>query len=159
MSQGAHDISLTSSEFSHQAYIPMRFTCDGENINPGLTISNAPAKAKSLILIVDDPDSMQEPGSNGETFIHWVVFNINPATDIINENTVPETAIQGKNSNGSIGYVGPCPPTFKHRYFFKLYALSIELDLAEGTSKAEVEAGMDGHIIEQTRLIGLYARN
>src|SRR5687767_795807 len=138
--QGSLGLTLTSSDFSHQADIPAKFTCEGDNVNPQLRIDNVPAAAKSLVLIMDDPDAADEPAGIGKTFDHWVVFNIDPGTSTIEENSVPTGALQGSNSSGKASYTGPCPPTFKHKYFFKLYALDAELDLPEGTTKEQVEA-------------------
>jgi Raf kinase inhibitor-like YbhB/YbcL family protein len=156
--EGTVGIALSSPEFSHQADIPAKFTCEGENINPQLTIDRIPNAAKSLTLIMDDPDAAQEPAGIGKTFDHWVVFNIPADTTVINEGTAPPGAVQGSNSSGKLGYTGPCPPTFKHKYFFKLYALDNELELEEGASKVQVEKAMAGHILGQTELIGLYEK-
>ena len=158
MSQAIPELELTSSEFSHEADIPAKFTCEGENINPKLEIDNVPKVAKSLVLIIDDPDAASEPAGIGKTFDHWIVFNISPDVSVIEEYSVPNGAIQGKNSAGNSAYTGPCPPTFKHRYYFKLYALDIELSLGESATKADVEAAMKGHVLEQAELIGLYEK-
>ena len=145
---------ITSSAFEHNASIPGKFTCTGGDVNPELLIQNVPASAKSLTLIVDDPDA-----SRGTTFTHWLVWNIDPATQVIKEESVPPRSIEGITDFVRIGYGGPCPPSGKpHRYFFKLYALNIVLDLPEGASKADLEAEIEKHLIEKAELVGLYAR-
>ena len=140
---------LTSPEFEHNGMIPERFTCDGEDVNPTLNIEDIPPETKSLALIVDDPDAPMG------TWVHWVVFNI-PVTSRIEENSAPGK--QGLNDFRKLNYGGPCPPSGTHRYFFKLYALDSELDLEEGVRKEDVETAMQGHILAQAELIGLYRR-
>jgi len=157
-------MKLTSSAFESGEKIPSKYTCDGENINPQLFISGVPERAKSLVLIMDDPDIPNEvkKAREIEVFDHWVVFNISPETEAVEEGKVPNGAIQGANSRGEKQYTGPCPPPQyepkEHRYFFKLYALNIELDLPEGSPKEEVEKAMEGHVLEKTQLIGKYSR-
>ncbi len=148
-------LELKSSAFRDKEFIPSRYTCDGEDINPLLEIKNPPPGTKSFVLIMDDPDA-----TGGVTWDHWLLFNIPPDTQYIVEGTVPPGALQGKNSWGRSNYGGPCPPrgSKPHRYMFKLYALDTLLDLPEGTTKEEIEKAMTGHILEQTTLIGLYAR-
>lgn len=156
-------MKLTSSAFVHNQKIPSKYTCDGENINPPLIISNVPAAVQSLVLIMDDPDIPAEvKASRGiSVFDHWVVFNIDPAITKISENDLPGTA--GANSRGENKYTGPCPPSQyepkEHRYFFKLYALDQKLDLPEGSTKADVEKAMERHILAQAELIGRYERS
>lgn len=149
-------MKITSQAFSNNSYIPKKYTCDGENINPPLSINEIPANTKSLVLIVDDPDAPMG------TWVHWVVFNIDPppagGTKEIAENSVPQGATLGKNDFGKLEYGGLCPPSGTHRYFFKIYALDTLLDLASGAAKAEVEKAMKGHILDQGKLIGLYRR-
>ena len=140
---------ITSPGFTHNAMIPSRYTCQGEDINPPLQISDLPLGAKSLVLINDDPDAP------GMTWDHWVVYNIAP-TEKIEEDSVP--GLQGKNSWGRNDYGGPCPPRGAHRYFFKLYALDIRLELKEGVRKKQVEDAMKGHILSEAILIGLYKK-
>lgn len=156
---------LTSPSFNNQEPIPGKFTCDGGDFNPELLVQNVPAEAKSLALVVDDPDA-----TGGTTFTHWIVWNIDPKTTIIKEESVPpglpsvasakEGAVEGKNDFPKIGYGGPCPPrgSKPHRYFFKLYALSSMLNLKEGANKAELEAEIQKYLLEKTELIGLYGR-
>lgn len=151
-------MKLTSKDFSNNGHIPARFTCQGENINPSLQISEAPTQTQSLVLIVDDPDAATDPDGPGKTFDHWVLFNISPTTTEIPTGSTPPGAACGIITNNSIGYTGPCPPNGTHRYFFKLYALDTKLQLAEGAKKIDVESAMNSHIIDQTELIGLYKK-
>ncbi|MDJ0688422.1 MAG: YbhB/YbcL family Raf kinase inhibitor-like protein [Xenococcaceae cyanobacterium MO_188.B32] len=143
-------MKLASPAFAHQATIPPKYTCQGEDISPPLTLSNIPEGTKSLALINDDPDAPMR------TWNHWLIWNIKP-TGEIKENSAPGT--QGKNSWGRNDYGGPCPPKGTHRYFFKLYALDRELDLPEGATKSELEKAMVGHILEQAELVGLYQKS
>ncbi len=145
-------LKLTSPAFKHNGLIPSKYTCDGSDINPSLTIAGAPPGAKSLALIVDDPDA---PAG---TWVHWVIWNISPKTAEIGEDAVPSGATQGTNDFRRRGYGGPCPPSGTHRYFFKLYALDTVLDLGGSTTKAALERAMKGHIMEQTEMVGLYKR-
>jgi Raf kinase inhibitor-like YbhB/YbcL family protein len=138
-----------SSVFENNQEIPAKYTCQGDDINPPLTIDGIPETTKTLVLIMDDPDA---PAG---TWDHWLVWNIAPTAEI-KENSVP--GIQGRNSWGRNDYGGPCPPSVTHRYVFKLYALDIELDLPEGADKKELEAAISGHVLAQTQLIGLYAK-
>ena len=147
-------MKLKSSVFENNGKIPSEYTCDSENVNPPLIISEVPDNAKSLVLIMDDPDALKPAG---KVWDHWIVFNIPVETKEVLENTEPE-GVQGMTSFGKTGYGGPCPPDAEHRYFFKLYALDTELDLPHGSEKKEVETAMQEHIIEQTELVGKYER-
>jgi len=151
----ANKLEIKSSVFKNNGFIPPRYTCDGENINPLLEIKNVPEGTKSLVLIMDDPDA-----TGGVTWDHWLLFNVDPKTHYIAEDSVPAGALQGKNSWGRINYGGPCPPrgSKPHRYMFKIYALDILLDLPEGASKQEIEKAMKDHILDEAVLIGLYQR-
>lgn len=149
-------MKLKSSAFLENGIIPSLYTCEGKSINPPLEFSGVPKAAKSLVLIIDDPDVPKSLRADG-MFDHWVVFNISPTTTKI-EAHAPPFGIQGKNTAGQNRYYPPCPPDREHRYFFKLYALSKMLDLSEGASKKEVEKACQGHIIEQCQLIGLYEK-
>lgn len=144
------DLAVKSSAFENHTLIPGKYTCDGEEVNPPLTIYGIPAEAKTLVLIVDDPDA------GGGTFDHWLVWNIS-TTGKIDENSTPGT--QGINSDGQRGYVGMCPPSGTHRYFFKVFALDVALDLKPAsTRKHDLERAMQGHILARGELIGLYNR-
>jgi Raf kinase inhibitor-like YbhB/YbcL family protein len=146
------NMKIESSAFQPNQRIPSKYTCDGENINPQLLFSDVPKEAKSLVLIMDDPDA---PMGN---WTHWTLWNISPQTKEIPENFVPAEAVEGKTSFGRPGYGGPCPPSGTHRYFFKLYALDKILDLPFGAERKDLERAMEGHILEKTELIGLYGR-
>lgn len=144
---------ITSPSFNHNQNIPPKFTCDGGNHNPQLNISHVPADAKSLVLIMDDPDA---PSG---TFTHWLVWNIDPKTEVIKEESVPPGAVEGPNGASKIGYIGPCPPDGKpHRYFFKLYALGESLLVEELPNKTMLEAFIKDHLLEKAELIGTYER-
>ena len=146
---------LTSPAFSHGGKIPRKYTCDGGDINPPLEISGTPLEAKSLVLIVEDPDVPLSLRADG-LWVHWLVFDIGPRLREIVERS-PPFATYGKGTT-SLGYQGPCPPDSEHRYFFKLYALDTLLKLPRGSSKKEVEDAMQGHILEKTELMGTYER-
>jgi Raf kinase inhibitor-like YbhB/YbcL family protein len=143
---------IWSPAFEHNGFIPEKYTCDGENINPSLFIEDVPQKAKSLVLIVDDPDAPLG------TFTHWVLFNIPPETFEIKEGEVPANALQGLNDFGNLNYGGPCPPSGVHRYFFNLYALDEVLKLKEGVKRKILESEMEPFIIAQAVLMGRYER-
>jgi len=149
---------LTSPNFKHNEKIPVRFTKDGENINPELIIEDIPENTKSLILIVDDPDAQRVAGF---TWIHWVVFNILVKNKelIIKENSLPGT--YGESTYKKAEYGGPNPPkeTGIHHYYFKIYAIDEILDLKEGTKLSEIENTIRNHILDKTELIGIYFRN
>lgn len=145
-------MKISSPVFEENGQIPSKYTCDGQNINPPLEISNTPEGSQSLVLIVDDPDVPRG------TFLHWLVFNINPEISFIEENSLPEGAVQGRNDFGKDNYGGPCPPFGQHRYFFKVYALDTKLDLPSGSNLDEVKEAMKGHILDQAQLIGLYQK-
>ncbi len=144
--------TISSPAFANDAAIPERYTCDGENISPPLTISGVPEKAKSLVLIMDDPDA-----PNG-TWTHWVLWDIPPATGEIAEGKVPECAVEGITSSGKPGYSGPCPPSGSHRYFFTMYALDELLRFNNQTKREELEKAMVGHLVGQEHFFGRYSR-
>jgi Raf kinase inhibitor-like YbhB/YbcL family protein len=149
-------MKLTSKAFQKEGKIPVKYTCDGDNINPPLSISDVPKEAKSLVLIMDDPDVPRNLREDG-MWDHWVVFNMPVDVREISEGSEP-SGTSGKGTNGETGYYGPCPPDREHRYFFKLYALDSKLDLAEGVDKPTVEKAMKDHIIEKDVLMGRYER-
>ena len=149
-------MKLSSPVFTHEGSIPAKYTCQGKNINPELHIASVPQHAQSLVLIMDDPD-VPEFVRKDRMFDHWVVYNIPPSTHTIKEGTEPQ-GVLGKNTSGTLGYFGPCPPDREHRYYFKLYALDQMLTLLQGATKKEVEAAMRGHILAETQLIGRYVK-
>lgn len=143
-------LSLSSSAFQPNGPIPAKYTCDGENMSPPISIAGVPKNAQSLTLIVHDPDA---PRGNWD---HWIVWNIKPNTTTIEEGTVPDGAVEGTNDFKQQAYGGPCPPSGTHRYVFALYALDRELQLASGSQRQELEKAMQGHILDQAELIGTY---
>ncbi len=150
-------IQLTSEAFSDGTMIPKRFTCDGEDLSPPLSWSGLPTETASLALICDDPDAPVG------TWDHWVLFNIPVSETGLPENvpakaTLDDGSVHGNNSWGRLGYGGPCPPGGTHRYFFKLYALGIALDLKTGATKSQLVKAMEGHILDQGQLMGKYKR-
>lgn len=150
---------ITSEAFDHEGSIPARYTCDGEDISPALAWSGIPEQAKSLVLIVDDPDA-PDPAAPKMTWVHWVLYNL-PVTspglvEAIAASDLPEGTRQGLNDWKRTGYGGPCPPIGSHRYFHKLYALDTVLPDLKQPTKADLEAAMQGHIIEQAVLLGTY---
>jgi len=130
------NMKIISSAFSNNGPIPPKHTCDGENINPALEISDVPPEAKSLALICDDPDAP------GRTFIHWAAWNLKPGTVEILEGQLPAESIEGKTDFGKVGYGGPCPPSGTHRYFFRLFALDTILNLPEAATREDLEKSM-----------------
>lgn len=155
-------LSLTSPEFANNAFIPEQYTCDGENVNPPLSIKNIPEGTESLVLVMDDPDIPKEiKESRGiDSFDHWVVYNIPPETNSIAVNEQIGTA--GQNSSGQLGYAGPCPPPQyepkEHRYIFRLYALSGQLNFIKSPSLFEVEEAAKSMMLEKAELVGRYSR-
>lgn len=145
-------MKLVSSQFQHRETIPSKYTCDGQNLNPPLEISEVPENAESLVLIVDDPDAPR-----GD-WVHWMVWNIAPNTKEIRENSVPQGAVEGVTDFGKPGWGGPCPPSGTHRYQFKLYALDTMLDLPSIAKKKDIERAIERHILGQVLLLGLYSR-
>ena len=148
---GGAKMKITSSAFQEGGNIPSKFSCDGADTSPPLQISDVPSAAKSLVLIVDDPDA---PSG---LFTHWTVWNIPPQTSSIAEGSTPK-GMQGTNDFGKSGYGGPCPPSGTHRYYFKIFALDRELDLPFGAKRGQLDAAMKGHVIAQGELMGRYLR-
>ncbi|HEX6804698.1 MAG TPA: YbhB/YbcL family Raf kinase inhibitor-like protein [Terriglobales bacterium] len=151
-------MQLTSAAFQAGAEIPSFYTSDGDDASPELSWKDAPAETKSFVLVVHDPDAPRRGG-----FTHWVVYNISPETGHIEEKVPQEeqisgVGIQGRNDAGSLGYVGPAPPSGVHRYFFRLFALDDTLDLGPGATHSEVSAKMKGHILAQAELMGTYEK-
>jgi len=144
------ELKVKSPAFESNKSIPKKYSCDGNDINPPLSIEGTPKEAKTLALIVDDPDAPRG------TFDHWVVWNIPASISKIGENTVPGK--EGMNSARQPSYMGPCPPGGTHRYFFKVYALDIELTLSINSKKIDLEKAMQGHILAKGELVGLYSR-
>lgn len=150
-------MKLTSTAFNQGERIPSIYTCDGDNVSPPLEITGVPHEAKSLVLIMDDPDVPKHLREDG-MWDHWVVFDIPPDTRTIEENTEPE-GTPGIGTNQETGYFGPCPPDREHRYFFKVFALDTRLDLPEKSTKTQVEQAMAGHVLFHAELMGTYERS
>ena len=150
-------LEITSSAFSEGEMIPTGYTCDGPDVSPDLAWTGVPETTQSLALICDDPDAPMG------TWVHWVLFNIPPGARGLPGEISPDAALEngarhGTNDFGRLGYGGPCPPGGTHRYFFKLYALDTELDLASGITKAQLIEAMEGHILAEAQLMGTYNR-
>ncbi len=149
---------ITSSAFSANGEIPAVHTCEGRDQAPPLVFSDIPAGAKSLALIVDDPDA-PDPAAPKMTWVHWVVYDIAPSvTGLPQGGALPAGARDGLNDWKRIGYGGPCPPIGRHRYFFKLYALDTSLAFAHPPTKQQLEQAMKGHVLAHAELVGTYAR-
>ncbi|MDD5299739.1 MAG: YbhB/YbcL family Raf kinase inhibitor-like protein [Gallionella sp.] len=152
---------IKSPSFMHDRAIPARHTCDGLNVSPPLDWSGVPAGAKSLALIVDDPDA-PDPAAPKTTWTHWVLYNIPADADGLTEGVAikdsPAGTLHGVNDWKRTGYGGPCPPIGKHRYFFKLYALDAVLPDLKYPTKAALEKAMQGHVLTHSELIGLYQK-
>lgn len=157
-SQRAFALEIKSNAFKNNESIPQKYTCKGEDISPPLFWSDVPSGVKSFVLICDDPDAPVG------TWDHWVIYNIPSDRVTMEENIpkidqLPDGSLQGKNGWDKVGYGGPCPPPGKpHRYFFKLYALDIMLDLKAGAVKNDVLKAMEGHILDQAEIIGIFKR-
>jgi len=158
---GAMTLTIRSPAFSTEEYIPIPFTCDGRDISPPLQFSGPPVAARSLVLIVDDPDA-PDPKAPKMTWVHWLLYNIPVTTSGLAEDVsaadLPAGILEGANDWHRTGYGGPCPPIGRHRYFFKLYALDTVLPDLGRPTKAALEKAMQGHVVEQAELIGTYQR-
>ena len=157
------ELTLTSSAFEHNGSIPSVYSCDGENVNPPLTISGVPEGTVTLALIVDDPDipDVVKKSRLTEKFDHWLVYNI-PAKETEIDSPYGGKGTAGVNSIGERSYTGPCPPTeyepTEHRYVFQLYALDSDMPLREGANEQDLRDVMKGHILAKAELIGLFDR-
>ena len=148
---------LLSPAFSHQGKIPKRYTCEGGEHSPPLHFEGVPKEAKSLVLIMDDTDVPKSLRSDG-MWDHWLLFNILPDVISIEEDR-PPLCKSGLTTSNHTRYAGPCPPDREHRYFFKLYALDIVLNFVKAPTKEDIEAAIQGHIIESAILMGRYDRS
>lgn len=153
-------MEISSSVFEDGEKIPVRHTCDGEDVSPPLSIGDVPSGAESLAVVVDDPDA---PGG---VFDHWIIWNIPPGTESIPEGVPAENVVetlegarQGQNGFGEIGYRGPCPPSGPpHNYRFKIYALDAEIDLESGMMKEDLDREIQGHVLAEDQIIGVFGR-
>lgn len=157
-SKSLNKMQILSDEFSNNKKIPQKYTCDGDNFSPPLSIKGVVPKTKSLALIVEDIDSPVKD------FTHWIIFNIPPNTTDLKSYTptivkLQDDSIQGMNDFGQIGYGGPCPPSGTHQYVFKLYALNCMLDLKAGVTNTQIKQAMKSHILATSQLTGTYNRN
>ena len=152
---------ITSTVFQHNNEIPSLYTCEGEDLSPPLHWQGVPADARSLVLIMDDPDA-PDPKAPKMTWVHWVLYNLPPDSQGLPEGAtsadLPAGTGEGLNDWKRTGYGGPCPPIGRHRYFHKLYALDVVLEKMARPDKAKIEAAMKGHIIEQAELVGTYQK-
>ncbi len=149
---GQNPMKITSDAFQNNGKIPAEYTCDGNGIRPPLEISDIPEEAKTLALIVDDPDA-----PSGD-FVHWIIWNINSDASIIESDKIPDGSVEGYTSLGKPGWIAPCPPSGIHRYNFKIYALDTALSIPKSSNKANLTDAMKGHIVDSATLIGLYGR-
>ncbi len=155
------DMTIESPAFEHNGEVPTVYTCDGRDISPELRWSGVPEDAKSLVLIVDDPDA-PDPDAPKMTWVHWVLYDIPAdATGLpqdVAPDDLPEGTRHGTNNWERTGYGGPCPPIGRHRYFFKLYALDKELGNLGGPTSDELTEAMEDHVLAEAQLIGTYSR-
>jgi Raf kinase inhibitor-like YbhB/YbcL family protein len=146
------NMQITSSAFNDNESIPAVYTCKGQGINPPLAIAGVPAQAKSLVLIMHDPDA-----PSGD-YSHWLVWNISPQTTTITENSAPAGAVEGPNGSGNNKYAGPCPPSGTHHYKFDLYALDDMVNLPAASSRQDVDSAMSSHVLAHSTLTGLFGQ-
>jgi Raf kinase inhibitor-like YbhB/YbcL family protein len=142
-------LDITSNSFERDGYIPSNYTCEGTAKNPALMIKGIPQGTESLAIIMEDPDAPFK------LFDHWLVWNI-PPTEIISENF--SAGVEGSNSKGELGYIGPCPPSGTHRYFFKVYALDTMINLEKGADKKQLEVAILDHVLAYGELMGMYKK-
>ena len=156
------ELQLSSPVFEEGGEIPRRYTCEGDDVSPPLVWHKVPPAARSLVLIVDDPDA-PDPAAPRMTWVHWVLYNLPPDSEGLAEGVAPPAlpapTAEGVNDWKRTGYGGPCPPVGRHRYFFKLYALDTVLTGLSKPTKAEVEAAVRGHVLAQGQLIGTYRKS
>ncbi|TCS73444.1 PBP family phospholipid-binding protein [Sulfuritortus calidifontis] len=152
-------MQIRSSAFAHNEPIPAKYTCDGQDLSPPLDWSDVPAEAKSLVLIVDDPD-VPDPAAPRRSWVHWLLYNLPPDCPGVAEATrsLPPGTREGVNDWGRTGYGGPCPPIGRHRYFHKLYALDVVLPDLGRPNKAALERALQGHVLAHAELVGTYSR-
>ena len=148
------NFTLESEAFDNGGVIPRKYGYKNGNLSPSLKISGVPENTSSLALIMDDPDAM---GAVGKVWVHWVLWNIDPSTMELKENSIPKDCLEGETDFGKIGYGGPAPPDKEHTYIFKLYALDQKLDADKSSTKKKIEEAMKNHIIAETRLEGRYS--
>lgn len=154
-------LQIHSPAFSDGGAIPQKYTCEGDDVSPPLEWQGIPGEARSLVLIVDDPDA-PDPAAPRMTWVHWLLYNlpvdISGLPEGINATALPDGTQGGLNDWKRTGYGGPCPPIGRHRYFHKLYALDTVLEGLDRPTKEELEAAMKGHILAHGQLIGTYQK-
>ena len=154
-------LTITSPSFPPHGMIPLRHTCDGQDVSPALSWTGVPATTKSLVLIVEDPDA-PDPMAPKMTWVHWVLYNLSPDTPGLPEGVsakdLPAATLQGLNDWQRTGYGGPCPPIGVHRYFHKLFALDVQLPALQHPTRAALEQAMQGHVVARAELVGRYQR-
>ena len=159
--KGHMPLEIKSPAFAHNGPIPREHTCEGRDSAPPLEWTGVPAAAKSLALIVDDPDA-PDPKAPKMTWVHWVLYNLPPTATSLpagaTKASLPPGTREANNDWGKPGWRGPCPPIGRHRYFFKLYALDVVLPEIAGADKAKLEAAMKGHVVAEGQLIGTYEK-
>jgi Raf kinase inhibitor-like YbhB/YbcL family protein len=147
------NLTISSPAFDDNGYIPVKYTCQGSDVNPPLVFKNVPPNTKSIVLIIEDPDAA------GGAFTHWIMWNINPKIEGIKEHAFPKGAEQSINDFGTNGYSGPCPPYGKaHRYLFKLFAINTMLHIDRPITRQDLEEAIHSHVISSAMLTGLYKR-
>ncbi len=149
-------MKLTSPKFKQGERIPSLYTCCGKDVSPPLYIHDVPLQAKSLVLIMEDPD-VPSFVREDQLWVHWIIFNMPISTKELKEGATPP-GVQGIGTGGVTKYEGPCPPDREHRYFFKLYALDCVLSLSEGSTKEDIEKSIEGHVLEKAELMGRYEK-
>lgn len=154
-------LMIESPAFEHEQAIPARFTCDGDDISPGLRWRGVPDTTQTLALLVEDPDA-PDPLAPQTIFTHWIVYNLPPDSTELSENVadnaLPRGARLGKNDFERTRWGGPCPPVGEHRYFFKLYALDTPLPTAEPLTRAALLDALEGHVLAYAELKGMYRK-
>ncbi len=154
-------LELSSPAFAPGGEIPTPFTCEGRDVSPQLAWTGVPDGAKSLVLIVDDPDA-PDPKAPKMVYVHWVLYNLPPTAQGLAQGVspreLPAGTRQGTNDWQRTGYGGPCPPIGRHRYFHKLYALDVLLPDLGAATKAQIETAMNGHVLAQAQLMGTYQK-
>jgi Raf kinase inhibitor-like YbhB/YbcL family protein len=153
------DMTIVSSVFSDHGSIPRRHTCEGDDVSPPLAWQGVPAGARSLVLVVDDPDA-PDPAAPRMTWVHWLLYNLPPGIAGLPEavSALPGGTLEGTNDWKRTGYGGPCPPIGRHRYFHKLYALDVVLPDLNEPSKKTLERAIEGHVLAQAQLVGTYQK-
>ena len=150
-------LTVTSSDFEHMGSIPSRYTCDSDDELVHLSIEGVPDGARSIAIVVDDPDVPRSLRPDGN-WDHWLIWNLPPSTTALGPGSIPSSAVQGKNSWGRNDWGGPCPPDREHRYFFKVFALDTTLDIPASSEKPALLRAMEGHVLAKGELVGRYDR-